>query len=449
VLVNSKKTLLPLALAAAVTFLGVRQPAFAQAAQAQTAQKNWKDRAEFDLYDAITKEQQPAKRLELLNQWKEKYPSSEFSDTRLQVYVVTYQQLGKPAETIATANELLAKDPNNVTALNAILTAVFTIPPPPSADQLASAEKAANQVLSNIDTLFAVDKKPQGVTDAAWNQAKEGVRLLAQNALGYIAWQRKDYGKAETEFTKSLQLNPNQGQISYWLGTVVLAQKDPAKQSAALWDFARAASLEGQGAFPARDAARKFLDNAYRTYHGSTEGLDQLMAQAKTQALPPANFKVPSKVDIERTKLEEEQKAAAANPMLALWKNIKAELTGPNGAQYFETSMKGAALPGGANGVQKFTGKLVDSKPDSRPKELVLAIEDGKTPDVTLKLDTPLAGKMEPGAEIGFEGVATSYTATPFMVTFDVEKSKITGWKGAPAPAPRKAAPRRPVSRKK
>ena len=78
-LVISRKTLMPLAFAAAVTFVGTRQPVFAQAAQqsAQGPQKNWKDRAEFDLYDSITKETQPAKRLELLNSWKEKYPASE------------------------------------------------------------------------------------------------------------------------------------------------------------------------------------------------------------------------------------------------------------------------------------------------------------------------------------------------------------------------------------
>jgi hypothetical protein len=103
--------------------------------------------------------------------------------------------------------------------------------------------------------------------------------------------------------------------------------------------------------------------------------------------------------------------------------------------------MKGAALPGGVNGVAEFKGTLVEAKPAVRPKELVLAVADKNTPDVTLKLDAPLAGKMEPGAEIGFQGVASGYTASPFMVTFDVEKSKITGWKGAPA------APARPVHR--
>ena len=41
-------------------------------------------------------------------------------------------------------------------------------------------------MLSNIDTLFAADKKPQGVSDGDWNNAKTGLQLLAQNTLGYV-----------------------------------------------------------------------------------------------------------------------------------------------------------------------------------------------------------------------------------------------------------------------
>ena len=48
-----------------------------QAPAAQPAQKNWKDRAEYDLYNAIVKEQDASKRLALLNSWKEKYPTSD------------------------------------------------------------------------------------------------------------------------------------------------------------------------------------------------------------------------------------------------------------------------------------------------------------------------------------------------------------------------------------
>ena len=55
---------------------------------------------------------------------------------------------------------------------------------------------------------------------------------------------------------------------------------------------------------------------------------------------------------------------------------VKSELTGANGQGYFESSVKGALLPGGAGGVTKFKGKLIAAKPPKNPKQLVLGITD-------------------------------------------------------------------------
>jgi hypothetical protein len=47
-----------------------------------------------------------------------------------------------------------------------------------------------------------------------------------------------------------------------------------------------------------------------------------------------------------------------------------------------------------------------------------------------LKLDGALPGKMEPGGEIEFEGIAKSFSKDPFMVTFETDRTKLTGWTG-------------------
>jgi hypothetical protein len=159
------------------------------------------------------------------------------------------------------------------------------------------------------------------------------------------------------------------------------------------------------------------------------------MASAQSSAIAPAGFTIKSKADIDRERAQAEEAAALANPMLALWRNIKKELQADNGQAYFDASMKGLELPGGANGVTQLKGKLVSATPESRPKELVLAMEDPSKPDVTLKLDSALPGKMDPGGEIAFSGVADSFSKDPLMVTFTVEKSKIEGWTGRNAPA--------------
>jgi hypothetical protein len=80
-----------------------------------------------------------------------------------------------------------------------------------------------------------------------------------------------------------------------------------------------------------------------------------------------------------------------------------------------------------------------------KSKELLVSMEGkDQAANVTLKLvgtdgttAAPLTGKPELGTEIEFEGIGDSFTKDPaFMVTFDVEKAKITGLKvDAVAPA--------------
>jgi hypothetical protein len=72
-----------------------------------------------------------------------------------------------------------------------------------------------------------------------------------------------------------------------------------------------------------------------------------------------------------------------------------------------------------------------------------VAVEDGTTntdADATLKLEVALPGKVDPGTELTFEGVPQSYTASPLMVIFNVDKDKLKGWTGTnPAPVHHKA----------
>jgi len=86
--------------------------------------------------------------------------------------------------------------------------------------------------------------------------------------------------------------------------------------------------------------------------------------------------------------------------------------------------------------------------PETKPKTIILALEDGTTPDATLKFEMALPGKVDPGTELSFEGVPQSYTASPFMVVFDVEPDKLHGWTGKNAPVHRPAAKGKTATKK-
>lgn len=412
-------------------------------ASGQEQKKNWKDRAEFDLFDSIQKEQNGAKKLELLNSWKEKYPQSEFKVERGVLYITTYAALQQVPKIIEASKDLLTVDPKNFTGLWYItnLTPDLGKTDP---DTLDTGEKAANGLLGILDEFFSPAKKPAGTPDDQWAKAKNDMAALANKTLGWVALQKKNNEAAEAAFKKSLEKNPAQGLVSYWLYTAIRATKDVKRYSDALWHLARAASLTGPGGIP--DASRKQIDDffvkAYNTYHGQDpDGLKGLRDQALASVFPPNDFHIESSVEISVKKENEFKKT---NPQLAFWMGIKKQLVDTGGDQYWEGSMKGAALPGQIPETQftKLKGTLISMKPAKNPKELVVGLENASVPEVTLKFETALTGTADPGTELQFSGIASGFTKDPFMVTFDVEKENLEGWPAKQAPAPvKKAAP--------
>jgi tetratricopeptide (TPR) repeat protein len=413
---------------------GQAQPGAAGGQQAAAAQpqKNWKDRAEYDLYESITKTADHNKRLELLNQWRDKYTATDFQQERLLLYVSTYHGLGQAQKMIETSRELLKINPSDPTALYWI---TYLSPTMPGAEKDAStqaeAEKAANGLLSTLATTFAADKKPAQVDAATWQRQRAETEAVAHRTLGWVNMVRKAYPEAEKHLRESIQLNPNSGEVAFWLGTVLYAQ-GPAQIPQGLWYFARAAAYDGAGSLPApnRKGVDDYLTKAYRGFHGDTSGLNELKQQARTSANPPAGWAgIKSVTQMAEEKIKQEQAQAAADPQGALWKRIKDELTGENGPAYFDSSMKGAKPP-----EKSFRGKVVTAN----AKEIQLAMTDDTTAEATLRFETAVP-KVDPGTTLYFTGVAQSYTKDPFMVTFEAERADVEGF---PAPAKSKAKPR-------
>jgi hypothetical protein len=299
-------------------------------------------------------------------------------------------------------------------------------------------------MLSNLDTTFAKEKKPATTSDPDWTKARTDMEAIAHKTLGWVAIQKKQYDTAETEFKKELGLNPADAQAAYWLGQSIGGQKKIERTPEALFFYARAAAYDGTGALPPdfRKQVDDYLSKAYKGYHGSNDGLAEVKALAKTNAVPPPDFKIPSVKDVAEKEEQARAAADAANPQLAIWKKVKDALIAPDGQSYFESGVKGAALP-------KLKGKLVSQTPAIKPKTLVLAISDDTTPEVTLNLSAPLAGKADAGTVIEFEGVPTAFTQSPFMVTMDVEKEKISGWPAQAAPPARRPAGSKGGAKKK
>ncbi len=416
----------------------------AQPQQTQEKKPEWKDRAEYDLVQSIAKATDPNEKLKLLDQWRDKYPNTDFKDTRLGMYLETYRALNQPDKMLQTAQDLTALDPKNPTGLYWICLLIPSMNRTAPTD-LDLAEKSAQSLLSNLDEFYSAAKKPSNMTDEQWKAQRTSVQALGHRTLGWVAWKRNNLTEAESQLASDLKLNPADAEASYWLGTVILAEKKPERQAEALYQFARAAAYDGPGALAPdrRRQVQDYVQKAYITYHGQDpQGFQHLLATAKTSAFPPPDFKILTQDELAQQKLEQVKQT---NPSLALWITIKDALAGAEGANYWE-QMKGALVP--PEGQPAFRGTVISVEGTARTaKSVVLGVADPKTPDARLNFETPLSGKAEPGQVIEFRGVASSYTKEPFMITFDTEKKYISGW---PAPAaPARRAPVRKGARRK
>ena len=432
---QSSKYLIAIMLAGALGPMPARMFGQAAAAPSSTApQKNWKDRAEFDLYDSITKDTNPKTRLEKLQQWEQKYPMTEFIAQRRTLLLTTYVALNDAKNAVDEAKKILADNPKDFTAL--YYTMYFTqalYGQSQSPDILDQGDKAAQAILAGIDM------PPPGVAEAQWAKLRPDVELLAHVNLGFIAMQRKNWDAAEAEFQKVLMASPNNAQVDFWMGTVIASEKKLDKLTAAMFYFARAATITGPTALApaAQKTALDYVQKQYKNFHGSDEGFNDLLAAAKSNATPPAGFTIKNANEIAQAAAATEEEYDKSHPSEVLWANLKMALTAPDGANYF-MMMKGTEVP-------TLKGKVIKLEPAIKPKTILLAMEDKSnnttTADATLKFEMPLPGKVEEGTELSFEGVADSYTASPFMLVFTVDKDKLHGWTGKNEPAGRRRSP--------
>ena len=164
-------------------------------ANAQTL-KNWRDLAEYHLYTEIVKpDATPEARLQILEKWKIDYPQSEYADTRLKIYLITYQQMNNHRGAFDTAGEILKSQPNDLPSLTEIVGhGLQLLPEQPNAalsaedkSNLDTIRKTSRYILENLDMIYPADKKPQRISDEKWRSDKAKMQDTAQTVMNRAA----------------------------------------------------------------------------------------------------------------------------------------------------------------------------------------------------------------------------------------------------------------------
>jgi hypothetical protein len=422
--------------------------AWTLALTAQNATRNYKDRAEYDLYDSASKNFAAGnftKALADLDQWTEKYPASEFRNNRQSLYVQAYYGARQLAKAVEAGGELILDDPaksfdtpaERLRILYTVCVAIQYLPDPNDAQTRIGAD-ASRQ-------LQAFEKAPPGMSDADWTKARLDLLKAAQGASLHLALvpvvrllKSGDCARADHAAAQAQEVFPDSAQAAWYRGSAVmcLAKSAPEKVPFALYQFARAAALD-----PAKGmvdpkwqqvTVTPYLDKIFAQYHGEDTGaLNQLKLLATQSVNPPNGFTIKSRTEL---LAEKEAEFESKNPEVAMWMKIKAALLAPNGEDYFTTGLKDSELP-------KLTGVIVSVKPACRPTHLGLAVRtpenpNPQQPEVILKLEKPLSGKPDPEAtEIKWSGVAKSFAKDPFLLTVETDASKLERLKLTPCTA--------------
>ena len=413
-------------------------------APAAPGQKQVKDQAEYDLFDAVKKDllqNNGTKAIEDLNAWKQHNPDSAFKDDREVMYVQAYNMAKQFDKTLEQAKVLMGKDlsamfPDPKTGPGQILnvyfgavTAALSLPNA-TPDQLAVGVEAAHKILDF--------KQPPEVDAAAWKTAKDQLDTAA-NALIFraailpcaTATQQRDYAKGEAACAKAATDFPDKSLPVYDLGVDLRGEN---KHDEAVWAFSRAVAIDPTlGGTANGTQITNFVKTYYHNLHGGDDGLDQIMQQAKSGASMPSGFHVENAQEIAEKKQKEFE---TSHPDIALWMKLKATLTAEGGEQYFESGMKGAEVP-------ELKGTVLESACRARELKVAVPLPDATgapVPEITLKLvneagaASPLTGKAESGV-ITFKGVAEAFSKDPFMLTMTIDKKDIKDLKVTPCAA--------------
>ena len=396
--------------------------AMAALAQQQAQQQSpWKDRAEYDAFNAILQAQDPNQKIQLADKYLADYPESKFQDKTYELQLQAYQQLNNTQKMEETAKKLLEISSNNFRALfllSYLLPRTIQPQDPAMERKLTEATDFSRRGLEQLEQL----EVPEGMVPDAFEKQKVQSAAVFHQTAGFVALQRKNYPQAQQELRQSAEMNPSDALGFYWLGLSYLSPKPP-EYDLGIWALARAVSITGASALPAPTLAevKDYLGKVYESRHGSTEGLNQVMAQATASPFPSAGFHIASVEELQ----PEPEPEPEPEPVRELTVKPEELATFDVIVKYLQaggvkeedtwTLLHGASLT--------LPGKVVSATPSSRPTPIRLAVspelarEEGKH-DVEVTLAEALSKSLADGDMIQFDGVVDSYQPKPFVLRF-------------------------------
>ncbi len=405
----------------------------------------WSGRDEYDAFQLMATEKDPAKRISLAEAFLQKWPNSFMKSTAYVAISQAYQQLRDAVKMYDAAGKGVEANPDNVDAIyfaSVALPYAFKATDPDATTKLSRSESDARHGLEVLQKL----QKPASLTDEQFTRYVRGLRSTFNSTVGFVALQRKDYPAAASAFRAGAEDNPADFTTFYRLG-LAYWYSSPPDYNHAVWYLARALSLARAAQDPFEAEVTKDLNRLYLNYHGTADGLSDIITQSAASPDPPEAFKV---TPMEKPKLTGNPTVDGFNEM-----TFPLRMAGDRAQKQWE-ALKGQTIKDMAGVVES-----VDKGTD--PGTFVVKIDvldqskavDGVY-DIELKDSTqPNVKNLSKGELVIFKGSLENYTPTPNMVlTLAGEITKPDPLPDKPAakekakPKPKAPPARRPARRR-
>ena len=436
-----KKSLVALVIAFAVNAVGQAgaapqsQPAAAapQAAPAQQ-KKEIKDPAEYNAYVGAVQQTDPNAKISGLEAFLSQYPNSVMKVDALELLMGAYQQSNNQAKMMDASTRLLAADPNNLRAL-ALLAYTGRTRAEANQDPQKSLAEGAQYSERGLNALKTATK-PDGMSEADFDKMKNQMANIFQGVAGIAALQNKDNAGAQMHLRAAVQIEPNDLRNVYPLALSYLTATPPDYVNG-LFFIARAANLAAGS--PGQAQIQAYGKSQYTKYHGSDQGWADLLTTTKSTTLPPDGFTIAAYVPPTPAEqcAEIVAKGSPKQMSFAEWE-LCLSAGKPEDAEKVWAAIKGVALV--------MEGNLITGTPTKLEIAASSDDIDAKRADVVLEMSGTIPPKLMPkeGGVVDFQGIPTSYQATPFVMMMD-NGALVT--KAPPAPAKKPPVRRKPVAK--
>lgn len=185
----------------------------------------------------------PNKRIQMAEEFLQKYPQSRYRPAMYQALVSGYfatQQVPKMLEAGEKEVELNPNDAPVLAVMGQALARTYNAKSPDAAKQLDKAELYSKRAIEITPTLA----KPENLTDEAFSNAKNDTLVMAHSGLGLVYIRRQKFSDAIPELEQSVKADshPDPDPVNYYL--LGVANKQTSHFEAAAAAFSKCATVQ-------------------------------------------------------------------------------------------------------------------------------------------------------------------------------------------------------------